>query len=112
MAAVPVAKKLHLLAGFQHGRDHIATGGTFNSRGVFAEGDVPINQYATAGVRYDRFHSNTAKLNRQWAVTPYISIPLQNGFQIIAEYQHRDFQLDAINNRQNDTFQVRVIFIQ
>src|SRR5216110_3305518 len=44
----------------------------------------------------------------QWAITPYVSIPLQNGFQIIAEYQHRDFQLNATNHRQNDTFQARI----
>ena len=39
---------------------------------------------------------------------PYINIPLNNGFQLIAEYQHRDFQIDATHNRQNDTFQVRL----
>jgi hypothetical protein len=110
------------MAGYQYGRDDIPLSpatfptnsamDTFTSNGAFAEGAYAINQYVTAGVRYDRFHPNTAKLNTQWAVTPYISIPLQNGFQIIAEYQHRDFQLDASNSRQNDTFQVRVIFIQ
>jgi hypothetical protein len=31
---------------------------------------------------------------------------------VIAEYQHRDFQLDSVNHRQNDTFQARLIFIQ
>jgi len=51
-------------------------------------------------------------LNTQWAITPYVNIPLQNGFQVIAEYQHRDFQLNATNHRQNDTFQARVIFIK
>ena len=58
------------------------------------------------------FDPNTAKSNLQWAVTPYVNIPLNNGFQLIAEYQHRDFELDTAHNRQNDTFQVRVIFIQ
>jgi hypothetical protein len=43
---------------------------------------------------------------------PYVNIPFNNGFQIIAEYQHRNFELDALHDRQNDTFQVRVIFIQ
>jgi len=66
----------------------------------------------TAGVRYDRFDPNTARANTQWAVTPYVNIPLNNGFQLIAEYQRRNFQLDATHDRQNDTFQVRVIFIQ
>ena len=109
-------------AGYHYGRDDIpvspatfptnAAMDRFTSTGGFVEGAYAINDYATAGVRYDRFHPNTSRMNRQWAVTPYINIPLQNGFQIIAEYQHRDFQLDASHNRQNDTFQVRVIFIQ
>jgi hypothetical protein len=117
----PLGKFLPM-AGYQYGRDDIPVSpaafptnpamDTFNSTGVFGEGTYSVNQFFTAGIRYDRFHPNTARLNTQWAVTPYISIPLQNGFQLIAEYQHRDFQLDATNNRQNDTFQVRVIFIQ
>jgi hypothetical protein len=59
-----------------------------------------------------RFRPNTGRPSTQWAVTPYVNIPLNNGFQLIAEYQHRDFQLDASHHRQNDTFQVRIIFIQ
>jgi hypothetical protein len=117
----PVGKFLPM-AGYQFGRDHIPLSPaafpannaltTFKSNGLFAEGAYPLSQYVTAGLRYDRFHPNTARLNRSWAVTPYVSVPFQNGFQLIAEYQHRDFQLDASHNRQNDTFQVRVIFIQ
>jgi hypothetical protein len=41
-----------------------------------------------------------------------VNIPLQNGFQVIAEYQHRNFQLNSTNSRQNDTFQARMIFIK
>ena len=40
------------------------------------------------------------------------NVAFQDGFQIIAEYQHRDFQLDATHHRQNDTFQTRLIFIK
>jgi len=110
------------MAGYQVGRDDMPVSAAafptnpaidkFNSTGAFAEGTYTVNQFFTAGVRYDHFHPNTSRLNTQWAVTPYINVPLQNGLQIIAEYQHRDFQLDATNHRQNDTFQVRVIFIQ
>jgi hypothetical protein len=117
----PLGKFLPM-AGYQYGRDDTPVNPAafpanpamdrFSSTGAFVEGAYTINQFATAGVRFDRFHPNTAKLNTQWAVTPYVNIPLQNGFQIIAEYQHRDFELDATNSRQNDTFQVRVIFIQ
>jgi len=41
-----------------------------------------------------------------------VNIPLLNGFQIIAEYTHRDFQVNSTNHRQNDTFQARIIFIK
>jgi hypothetical protein len=51
------------------------------------------------------------KFNTQWAVTPYVNIPLWNGFQVIAEYSHRDFRMDVTNHRQNDTVQVRIVFI-
>ena len=84
----------------------------FDSKGAFAEGVYTINQYATAGFRYDWFRPRYPALNTQWAITPYVNIPLQNGFQIITEYQHRDFQVNATNHRQNDTFQIRVIFIK
>jgi len=117
----PIAKFLPM-GGYQYGRDETpvspstfpanAALTTFTSNGVFAEGAFTISDYFTAGVRYDRFHPNTEKLNTQWAITPYVNIPLNNGFQIIAEYQHRNFELDATHDRQNDTFQVRVIFIQ
>jgi hypothetical protein len=86
----------------------------FDSKGLFAEGTYSFNQYVTAGMRYDWFKPKyaAATFNTQWAVTPYVSIPLQNGFQIIAEYQHRDFLLNATNHRQNDTLQARIIFIK
>jgi hypothetical protein len=120
-ASYPFGKFLPM-AGYQYGRDDIPVSPAtfpansaldkFTSNGAFVEGAYTLHQYVTGGVRWDRFHPNTARLNTSWAVTPYVNIPLQNGFQIIAEYQHRDFQLDATNSRQNDTFQVRVIFIQ
>lgn len=121
-ASYPLGDHFLPMAGFQYGRDDTPVNPaafptvhdlqTFNSKGAFADAVFRVHRYLTAGLRYDQFHPNTAKLNAQWAVTPYVNIPLYNGFQIIAEYQHRDFQLDASHNRQNDTFQVRVIFIQ
>lgn len=121
-ASYPLGDHVLPMAGLAYGRDDTPANPaafpavpdlqTFTSKGAFAEGVFHVHRYLTTGVRYDWFHPNTAKLNTQWAVTPYVNIPLYNGFQIIAEYQHRDFQLDATNNRQNDTFQVRVIFIQ
>jgi len=111
----PLGKHFLPMAGFDWGRDTNLPGSAtkyFDSKGVFGEGVYHISQYVTAGFRYDWFHPNTVKLNTQWAVTPYVNIPLWNGAQVIAEYQHRDFQLDAVHHKQNDAFQVRLIFIK
>jgi hypothetical protein len=117
----PIGKFLPM-AGFQYGSDATPvtpatfpttpTITTFTSKGAYVDGTFPINENATVGLRYDWLHPNIAKLNTQWAIMPYVNIPLNNGIQFIAEYQHRDFQLDATHHRQNDTFQVRFIFIQ
>jgi len=108
----PVGKRFFPTVGFQFGRDTNPNGTKFDSKGIFADGAYSLNKYVTAGMRYDWFHPNTTKLNSQWAITPYVNIPLQNGIQFIAEYQHRDFQLNATNHRKNDTFQIRFIFIK
>jgi len=120
-ASYPVANFL-ALGGYQYGRDETpASPATFpidatltklHSRGAFAEGSYTPRSFLAAGLRYDYFRPNTGTPSSQWAVTPYVNIPFNNGFQIIAEYQHRDFRLNASNHRQNDTFQVRIIFIQ
>ncbi len=117
----PIGKLLPA-AGFQYGSDSIPVTAstfptnpaltTFASQSAFADAAYTISENATVGLRYDWFHPNTAKLNTQRAITPYLNIPLNNGLQFIAEYQRRDFQLDATHNRHNDTFQVRFICIQ
>lgn len=117
-ASYPIGKKFLPMGGFQYGRDTVPPSATnpnftkFDSKGAFAEGAYTLNQYVTTGFRYDWWRPRYPALNAQWAVTPYVSVPMQNGFQIIAEYQHRDFQINAANHRQNDTFQMRVIFIK
>src|SRR5437773_9359633 len=123
-ASYPIGKHFLPQGGLQYGRDTtpvdagafptIPTLKHFDSKGAFAEGSWAFNDYVTAGVRYDWYKPKYAvsTFNTQWAITPYVSIPLQNGFQIIAENQHRDFQLNATNHRQNDTFQARIIFIK
>ena len=111
-ASYPIAKKFLPAAGFNYGRDTNPNGTKFNSKGAFVEGTYSFNQYASAGVRYDWYRPRYPAPNTQWAITPYVNIPLQNGLQFIAEYQHRDFEVNAANHRQNDTFQFRVIFIK
>jgi hypothetical protein len=120
----PIGKRFLPQGGIQYGRDDtpaspvtfpsIPTLRKFDSKGAFLEGAYTFNERLTLGARYDWYKPRyaAATFNTQWAITPYVSIPLQNGFQIIAEYQHRDFQLNATNHRQNDTFQARIIFIK
>jgi hypothetical protein len=123
-ASYPIGKRFTGQGGFQYGRDTTPTDAAnfpivpslkkFDSKGAFAEGAYMVNDYLTFGARYDWYKPKfaAATFNSQWAITPYVNVPLQNGFQIIAEYQHRDFQLNASNHRQNDTFQARIIFIK
>jgi hypothetical protein len=112
-ASYPIGKSFLPSVGYNYGTDTNADGTTFNSSGAFIEGVYAINKYASTGARYDWFHPNTSVNNKQWAFTPFVNIPLQNGLQIIAEYQHRDFELaPGTFHRQNDTFQVRMIFIK
>lgn len=110
-ASYPLGKHFLPQGGFNYGRDTNPNGTKFDSKGAFAEGAYQFNQYVTGGLRYDWFRPKYPALNTQWAITPYVNIPLQNGLQFIAEYQHRDFQLNATHHRQNDTFQLRLIFI-
>jgi hypothetical protein len=112
-ASYPIGKNFLPSVGYSYGKDDNADGTTFNSSGAFVEGVYSINKYATVGARYDMFHPKTSVNNKQWAFTPFINIPLQNGLQFIAEYQRRDFELaPGTYHRHNDTFQVRMIFIQ
>ncbi len=123
-ASYPIGKHFLPQGGLQYGRDTIPVNAGafptiptlkhFDSKGAFVDGSYSFGDYVTAGARYDWYKPKyaTALLNTQWAITPYVNIPLQNGFQIIAEYQHRDFQLSTSQHRQNDTFQARVIFIK
>lgn len=112
-ASYPIGKNFIPSVGYDYGKDTNADGTTFTSNGAFFEGAYAINKYATVGARYDTFRPNTNVNSRQWAITPFINIPLQNGLQIIAEYQHRDFELaPGTYHRQNDIFQLRLIFIQ
>ncbi len=110
----PIGKHFLPQGGVQLGRDSNPDNTKFNSRGAFAEGMWSFGDRLSTGVRYDWYKPKYGAnlFNTQQAVTPWINIPLQNGFQIIAEYQHRDFMINSLNHRQNDTFQARLIFIK
>jgi hypothetical protein len=112
-ASYPVGKFFLPQAGFQYGTDENPDATKFHSKGAFLDGAFSISEKFTVGARYDWFHPRSTTQNVQWAFTPYVNVPLQNGLQIIGEFQHRDFELaPGTYHRKNDTFQVRLILIQ
>src|SRR5262249_754054 len=92
----PIGKYFLPMGGFQYGRDDIPVRPTtfttgdeltkFDSKGAFIDGAFFLGGLATTGIRYDWFHPNTARLNEQWALTPYVNIPVGNGFHIMPDY--------------------------
>jgi hypothetical protein len=109
----PAVKYLYVLGGFQHGRDHMALGSTFSSRGAFAEVNFPIHEYATAGFRYDWFDPATNKAsNELQGFTTFVNMPLQNGLQFIAEFQHKNQNRGLLPDRIDNAFQIRFILIE
>ena len=112
-ASYPIAKYLHLLAGFQHGRDHTATGTRFSSEGTFVEADVPIPELSEAGIRYDWFDPARGKANNEVeAVTVFVNAWFWQQFRIVGEYQHKITRRESAPGRQDDTVQVRLIYIK
>lgn len=108
----PLAKQALVLAAFQHGRDHLTSGKTFESRGFFGEVDFPLSEYATPGIRYDWFDPSTDKSkNELRGITAFVNIPLNNGLQFITEYQHKNTKRGTAPDRTDDAFQIRFIFI-
>jgi hypothetical protein len=112
-ASYPLFGHLTAQGGYQLGWDTSPDGSRFQSRGAFAEAAYQFNDYATVGARYDWFRPrrDPALFNQQHAFSPYVSLPLQNGLQVIGEYQHRTFQLSPTTHRKNDTLQIRLIYI-
>ncbi len=109
----PVAKRLHLFAGYQRGRDRRATGATFSSAGAFAEVSVPIHKLTEAGVRYDWFDPALTKQdNSQRGTTAYVNVWFYSQLRIVAEYQHKATRLQPATTQKDDVFQVRIIYIK
>lgn len=110
--------KVGVQAGYQYGNDHYfdpATGNadkTFQSAGYFGEVDAPLSEHATLGGRYDLFDPSGDKdKNERTAVTLFANLPLNDGFQGIAEYRHLEQKRGSSTNLQDDNFQLRVIWI-
>ncbi|MDQ3253611.1 MAG: hypothetical protein M3R15_06850 [Acidobacteriota bacterium] len=110
----PVARRLHLYTGYQHGRDRTAASSRFSSGGAFVEASVPVTELSAAGVRYDWVDPATGRPgNEVRAVTAYANTWFREQFRIVAEYQHRNTRRGAVLPAQrDDAFQVRFIYIK
>ena len=112
-ASYPAHERLHLFAGFQNGRDGMASSGRFGNRGLYAEAAVPIVPLTAAGVRYDWFDPARNKLeNEIRGVTTYVNAWFREQFRIVAEYQHKHTRRGALPTQKDDALQVRFIFIK
>jgi hypothetical protein len=116
--ARPVIPMPWILAGFEHGWDTGFNPGTlaktnkFSSQGWFGEVWVPYNQYVGAAVRYDNFDSSRRiQDNTQQVVTGALNVAALNGAQGILEYRHVLTELNAVNNRNRDQLELRLIYI-
>ncbi len=109
---------LWLLGGFEHGWDtgyNVGAGATtnkFSSQGWFGELYLPFNPYVGTSVRYD-YWDPTRRIqdNTQHVVTAALNVAALNGAQAIAEYRHVFTELNAVNNRNRDQLELRLIYI-
>jgi hypothetical protein len=109
----PVVKRLHLFAGYQHGRDRTFASGRFTSRGAFAEASVPVTDLTAAGVRFDWFDpASDRPANEIRGVTTYVNAWFFEQVRIVAEYQRRTTRRGADPRRTDDAFQIRFIYIK
>jgi hypothetical protein len=113
-----VHPKLELQAAYQLGQDHYfdavaaSSGGTFKSKGYFGEIDVPLHAKLTVGGRYAWFDPSDLKdRNDRSAITVFGNVPLDDGLQAIAEYQHLQQHRGQTADLKDDNFQLRVIWI-
>ena len=113
-ASYPVAKRLTLLGGVQRGRDDMATGGRFTSLGAYAEAAVPIiNDITNAGVRFDWFDPARNKSeNELRGLTAYLNAWALDQFRFVAEYQRKNRKRGLLPDKNDNAFQLRLIFIK
>jgi len=112
-----VVPQLEIQGGYQLGIDNYATGdSTFQSQGFFVEADGHVRDSWTIGARYDWFDpSKDTEKNEMWGVTAFVNVPLNDGFQCIAEYQHTQKKIEYLmagaDDLKDDNFQLRLIWI-
>lgn len=121
-ASYPVVSRLNLLGGYQQGDDKYTIGSaekTSTSKGFFGEADADLTHDYHLGGRYDSFDpSDKAEKDKVQAVTVAVNKPLNNGLQIIAEFQHKLTEQQgtkpsggAYPDKKEEKFQIRGIWI-
>ena len=113
-ASYPVAKRLTLFGGVQRGRDDIATGGRFTSLGAYTEAAVPIiNDLTHAGLRLDWFDpARNKSRNELRGITTYLNLWVRDQFRFVVEYQRKQRKQGLLPEKNDNAFQVRLIFIK
>jgi hypothetical protein len=113
-----VHPKVELQGAYQLGQDHYydaaagSSSARFKSKGFFGEVDLPVASKLTLGGRYAWFDPSDLKdKNDRNAITVFGNVPLEDGLQAIAEYQHLQQHRGQTADLKDDNFQVRVIWI-
>lgn len=113
-----VTPKLNVQGAYQLGQDNFynttttKADGTFQSQGLFAEADLPVRDNLTLGGRLDWFDPSKDKdKNDKTGITVFANVPLNDGLQGIAEFQHLQTKRGAVDDLKDDNFQLRVIWI-
>lgn len=110
--------KLEAQAAYQIGQDHFydattaSSSGTFKSKGWFAEIDAPVSDMATLGARYDMFDPSDKKIdNNKKSITAFANMPMNDGLQWIAQFQHIQSERAGKDDLKDNNFQLRMIWI-
>ncbi len=109
----PLAKRLNVAGGFQHGRDERANGQSFQHQGAFVEASTPLTKLSEAGFRYDFFDPARNKVSNETnGLTTYANLWFKEQFRVVAEYQHRETTRGTLATQAVNVFQMRLIFIK
>ncbi|MFQ5700927.1 MAG: hypothetical protein ACE5HU_03690 [Acidobacteriota bacterium] len=105
--------KVNLLGAYSWGQDRDAvTRTTAENDGWFLEVDGYLSETLGIGARYDQFDpSDLIDNNNISAVSVFLNMPANNGLQWIAEYKHKRTEHPMDPDQEEDSVNVRTIFI-
>ncbi|MFQ5668953.1 MAG: hypothetical protein ACE5HD_00360 [Acidobacteriota bacterium] len=105
--------KANLLGAYSWGEDRDAlTRTTAENDGWFFEVDGYLSETLGIGARYEQFDpSDLIDNNDITAVSVFLNMPANNGLQWIAEYKHKTTEHPAGPDQDEDSVNIRTIFI-